>query len=242
MKLYSLIALWLLAQMPNIVAWPPIQPPPGGTPTPAFVQDAHNSIGSTTLIVTFGSTIGTGHIVAGNVTYDSAGSITSVLTGAIASSCTVVDTVTDTPDAEKTSDFYCPNVAASQNTIHIVVTGGTFMAAYCDEYSGVATSTPLDVHTAQLQTSVGTGTNGITSGSVTTTTNGDLVYGATFNTATTATASAGTAFTVRGNNAITGVVGYTEDLNLATAGSTAATLTAATSGGSWDTFVMAFKP
>lgn len=90
------------------------------------------------------------------------------------------------------------------------------------EYSGHDTSAPLDQYLTVAQFNAGTGANACTSGAVTTTTNGQIIFGVTFDRAAAGgTETGGTGFTRRTNAG----EGATEDQIQTSAGSIAATFT-----------------
>lgn len=90
------------------------------------------------------------------------------------------------------------------------------------EVSGADATAPLDQHAEQYQVIPGTGTDAVSSGSVTTTTNGQYVYGATIAHIALTTYTQGTGFTSAGTG--TGFAGA-EYLIQSSAGSIAATFT-----------------
>ncbi len=114
-----------------------------------------------------------------------------------------------------------------------------FRRIIISEYSGVAAASFTDGTTGQGAAAGNTSTDGITTGSVTTTVNGDLIYGAFMDTEGSNTITAGTGFTQR---AITGTNSMTtEDRQQTTAGSVAATQTFGTVH-RYDSVLVTFKP
>ena len=97
----------------------------------------------------------------------------------------------DTPNGETFAMYYAENIAAGANTVTVTesITNNTLRFGIL-EYSGVATSSSLDV----IATAQGTGT-APSSGSATTTAGGDLVLGMVV-TANGSTMTAGTGFTI----------------------------------------------
>ena len=112
------------------------------------------------------------------------------------------------------------------------------------EISGVNTSAPLDGHKTNVQNSPGGGTDAITSGSITTTANGDYILGFTFNDSVNqADWNAGTGYTKRQDLQIQGYTTASEDKLQSTSGSVAATFTTTAAGfGDFITGIMAFRP
>jgi hypothetical protein len=127
--------------------------------------------------------------------------------------------------------YYAKNIAAGSNTVSVNFNQA---AAYPDvrilEYSGLDPTSPLDV------TAAGTGNGtGASSGSATTTSANELIFGSGTTTGTTFTA-AGSGFTTRVLNIYGNMA---EDKTVSSAGSYAATAT--NSGGYWVMQMGAFK-
>lgn len=206
-----------------------------------FVQAAASAdptTASTTVSVTI--TAGaTGDIIMGMVSAQSSGFTISSVKDNNGVSYNIVDTVNDTGNGQSTVSFYKENISGSPTSITATwATGSVLSRIEINEWSGIATTTPLDVHASGVQTSVGTT---LSAPAVTTTVNGDLVYVAattTSNAGTTMTAV--TPFTLRNNHAGTENA-YDETDVQATAGSITAQFTVSQTGTS-DIVVMAFKP
>jgi hypothetical protein len=204
-----------------------------------------NGAGSTnTMNLTLGGAIGSGHLVI--VTFAAAGFLSG-------------DSITITDNKGNTyTNAYTPLVTASGFSYAMVTayavnvingpqtfTGtdntnvGTFLSLTVDEFSGAGA---LDVAAhASSQTNPGTGTDAATSGSITTATNGDLVYGIGLSVGGTGYTAAGTGFAYVQNGVLAGY--YTEYLTQAAHGAIAATFT--DGGGASDVTliaVLAFKP
>ncbi len=219
----------------------------------AFVQSKSGvaspfSATGTTITATFTSNVVAGHLIAVYVTYDNGGGITlNSVTDSLGNTYTIVQTLTDTVNVQKSSVAYAKNIAGGANTVT-----ATFSAAICcrliivHEISGADTAAPLDGNFGQLQAAPGTGVNAVTTGNMTTTANGDYIFGATSDSAqaTNQTISAGTGETIRENNsqaAIGGNATASEDKIQATAGAVASTFTFNVAGGASLTLQMAFK-
>ncbi len=112
------------------------------------------------------------------------------------------------------------------------------------EISGVNTSTPLDGQKMNVQNSPGNGVNAVTSGSITTTVNGDYVLGFTFNDSSNqADWNAGVGYTKRQDLQVQSYATASEDAVQTLSGSVAATFTAtAATFGDFITGIMAFRP
>lgn len=136
--------------------------------------------------------------------------------------------------------YYFLNTTGGACTVTVTFAGAvTYASLQIAEYSGVATSAALDKTTSNSQTDPGTGANAITSTSVTTVTNGQLILGWTSALVVGAgTVSAGTGFTGRVN-----VFGDTlfEDQIQGTAGAIAATFTTNLSTADHITLISTFK-
>ncbi len=126
---------------------------------------------------------------------------------------------------------YAANCAAGSNTVTVALSGS---AASFEldivEYSGADQVTPLTQSKFAEQADPGTGANAITTGSITTANDGELILGGAMYAGATggATVTSGTGYTLRQN-----ATGHSpvEDKILATAGSTAATFTTNVVGG-----------
>lgn len=106
--------------------------------------------------------------------------------------------------------MYIISAFSGTPVVTVTPTGGT--AAFCTMRAGGATginATPLDQGTGQAQASPGTGTDAVTSGSVTTTTNGQFVVACTVNSTEASpgagTISPGTGFTTLTSNPLPGI-------------------------------------
>ena len=138
--------------------------------------------------------------------------------------------------------FYFANSAAGANTVTATISGSVDERTIAvHEYSGLATSSMLDQTTGQGQVDPGTGTDAVTSTAVTTTAANELIFGATLAIGDLDTVAAGTNFTGRVSPDGTFSSLYSEDRNLAGAGSVAATFTSDSATGDHATIVATFK-
>src|SRR5262249_24473654 len=120
--------------------------------------------------------------------------------------------------------LYAPNIRAGANTVTVTfgVTGG-YRRIIVSEYSGIATTAPLDV-TAKSQGTATSAANAVTSTAATTTASGNPIFGVTMDdSGNFATINAGTGFTRRAS--LNGMAIATEDTVQTAAGSIAATFT-----------------
>lgn len=207
--------------------------------------------GGNTLSITFGSALTTGNTVVGAIKAVPNGiTISSISDGT--NTYVQKDSLASNGSKEYFT-FELGNITGGQTTITVTFGSGSGnpAEAVADEYSGaIAAADPTDGHAIVQRLSPGTGTNAITSSSITTTVNGDLIYGVVFDEGhSTPIPSAGTSpltFTGRESNSDTGdgTLVFSEDAVQTTAGSVNTAFTDATNGGT-DTFivtVMAIKP
>lgn len=205
---------------------------------PAHVQSPTPVTGSsgTTLAIAYGSNVTAGnllvcHIYANHGISGVADSRSQTFTSAV----NVTDGAT-----YALATFYYANTTGGADTVTVTFAGAiTYASLQCSEYSGVATSSPLDKFASNSQTTPGTGANAVTSGSVTTTTDGQLIVGwSTALTVGAGTTSAGTGFTGRTN-----VFGDTlcEDQVQTSAGAIAATFTSTSATSNFITLITTYK-
>ena len=205
---------------------------------PAHVQSpaAATAFSGTTIALAYGSNVTAGSLLTCWV-YANHG-VSGV---ADSRSQTFTSAVSVTDGATYTlANYYFLNTTAGADTVTVTFAGAiTYASLQCAEYSGVATSAALDQATSNSQTDPGTATDAITSGNVTTTTNGQLILGWTSALVVGAgTVSAGTSYTGRIN-----VFGDTlfEDRVQASAGSIAATFTTNHATSDYITLISTFK-
>lgn len=211
----------------------------------AFVQSASSSDdfpGSTTATVTFATNTTAGNAV---VCWLYWGSQTIALSsvGNGTNTATLSGNPTTVSTSGRAAWAVIENGAASANTITATFDASlSFSVAvnfYCHEVSGVATSSAVDVHAMNVQASPGTTTDAVTSGAVTTTANGDYIFGASKDYGVTGSVvNAGTGYTSRttgSNGAIS------ESLVQGSAGSIAATFTTDLSFSSHVSGILALK-
>ena len=216
------------------------------TATPAHVQTATSSSsagGATTLA--FGSNNTAGSLIVVATTWDASTATGITCADSKGNVYATPLKLLDTNAQQYIGVCYAPNIAAGANSVTVTYTGGTppvgFRELSIHEYSGVATTNPLDT-SASTFGSGSTGADGYTTTASTTTTNGDLIFGMMMDDAgTSATLSAGTGFnTLRANIASPGPFAA-EDKVQATAGSVAATFTS-TAAHTYAAYMLAFKP
>jgi hypothetical protein len=195
---------------------------------PAFVQSCDfGSDGTTsaTTTCTFGSNTTAGNALVGMYTINDGANNTITSISGCGNTYSRPETVQANTDT--TTWFYAENIAGGACTVTVSAGTWGYRTLIVHEVSGVLTSGALDVSVSQAL-AAGTGANAATSGTDTTTVNGDYIFGAVHIANTlTMTVSPGTGFTGR----VTGVGGAdippyrSEDQIQSTAGSIAATFT-----------------
>lgn len=203
-----------------------------------FVQSptAATGFSGTTLALAFGSNVTAGSMLCAHI------NATHGVSGVADSrSQTYTAAVSVTDGATYTlATYYFLNTTGGACTVTVTFAGAiTYASLQVAEYSGIATSAALDQFASNSQTAPGTGANAITSGSVTPTTNGQLILGwTTALTVGAGTVSAGTGFTGRVN-----VFGDTlfEDQVQGTAGAIAATFTGTNAASDYITLISTYK-
>jgi hypothetical protein len=181
------------------------------------VADNTNSTTAHSLSATFSMAQAAGDLNVIAVGWnDSTSSITSVSDSAGNTYSLAVGPTRHAPDLSQ-SIYYAPNIAAAGAGGNTVTVSFDAAAAAVDvrilEYSGLSTTSPLDVTSAQS----GTGSGDLSSGKATTTSNRELLVGAGMT--TDIYASAGPGYTQR---AITALGDIVEDRVVSSAGSYAA--------------------
>lgn len=172
----------------------------------------------------------------------SAATLTVTCTNCGSDTFTQATNVNNTGDGYQLAVFYACNVTANAS---YTVTGNndqtrTNSRIVVEEFTGGLAGACFDKTTGQRQTAPGTGTDGVTSGATaSTTTNGELVHGATARVGAGAMTK-GTGFTDGGADDFISTVS-TEYLTQSSAGAATATFTTAASGGAY-TIVTTFKP
>lgn len=208
------------------------------------VQGNFNGIGgsiASTVAVTL-SAIGSGNLVIGQIEYANDGATILSVVDNQSNNYVVYNTVLDATSTWTTSSFYLSNITNAPTTITVTTSIVVqFLKIMADEFSGTSTVVdPRDGFTGQSQNNVGTGANAATSGSITTTANGELIYGSMVTPGGDPT-TIGTGFTAAIANTTIVARSNTEYLIQAAAGSTASTWTMTGGTGSLTTLVTAIK-
>lgn len=199
---------------------------------------------ATTVAVTFDNPVATNGLVVGCVTNRLSDSATVSVSDDKSNTYTVGTAVSQ--NDMTVTPFYLENIDNGPTVITVTFSTSTaFRSVIVHEASGVATSSALDQATGQAQAAPGTGTDAVSSGSVTTTTNGQYIFGATAVTNSFPASqqfTAGTGYTEREETTAdsAGVNMASEDQIQTSAGSIAATFTQA-SGNGTVTHILTFK-
>lgn len=195
----------------------------------AFVQAARGGeqSSSTAIEVFLAGATTTGNMIVGSVTYEGASDLISSINDDGFNTYVKHRTLTDGANSQAMTTFSALNItgAGSNGTEVIFSSARTWRGLSIHEVSGVALASAHDGGTGQVHTPT-TATDNCTSTAVTTTANGDYIFGATMDSgANAATHTAGTSYTRRTNGNSSELNMATEDRIQAAAGSIAATWT-----------------
>jgi hypothetical protein len=222
----------------------------GGSQTPAFVQGKADGAWDTYTTDTFTSNVIAGNVIAVFVTWVStSNTLTGITdncnTGGTSNTYTVVDNPT-TSTLGRAAMAYAVIGKSGSCTVRADFSGSQGNFIIIHEISGIDTSSPLDnnQHKITAQEDPGNDTDAVSSGQITTTQNGDYIFGASINdTGNDATPVAGTGFNQRISDTGSSQDFTSEDKNQTSSGNISATFT--NPGASWADFItgiMAFKP
>jgi hypothetical protein len=198
--------------------------------------------GVSTIAVTLGATVGVGNLICGYFEGSLGNTISiSSITDDKSNNYTIVDTQLDGNGILKAASFYLANITNSPITITVTLSSGSnFFNLIVDEFAGATSG--LDVHSINSQLNPATTANAVTSGSVTASTAGSLVFAAEGNQAA-STASVGTGFTLGQTSQPAGGDFATSEYILSrAAGAVAGTFTASAAADNYQTIVMVFSP
>lgn len=197
----------------------------------AFVQSTGSSPGTATApTLAFGSDNTAANLLLCLVTWDTAGGrVISTVADSKTNTWTLAKFQDDTTNLQGCALYYAPNALAGPNTVTVTFNGSAlFTGLIVAEYSGIATSSPVDGTPAGQTASGTTATDNVTSGNTTTSLAGSLILGVVVDTDGTATITGGTGLTKRGASQTSGL--SLEDLVQGSAGAIAATWTRSVSG------------
>lgn len=204
-----------------------------------------NSANATSLAVSLGGAVSSGSLVVITIIWGAVTSPTPTVTDDKSNSYHLV------PASQYSNNFnqgvavyYLGNVANGPTTFTATLHSSNQNSILVEEFSGgAAVGDPIDGNAGQEQDALAsTSADAITSGTFTTTTNGDLIFGAELSTAQFPDA-VGTGFTLGIQDSNSGAFLETEYRTQAAASSTtAATFTQNTGFNNWLTVGAAFKP
>ena len=194
--------------------------------SPAFVQSCSHDNGFedvSSINCVFGSPLTNGNAVVCGLWWGSGDTLSNVTDG---SNTYTINSATTTGNGSTINSAYTSNITGSRTTLT-----ATFSAASnivhlmaCHEVSGIATTSPLDSANASYQQNAPHGTNGITTSNVTTTADGDYIFGYMVDSnAQGDPTSAGTGYTLRASQTGNGDTGRSEDQIQTAAGPISAT-------------------
>jgi len=206
------------------------------------VQNITNTVdaGSTTIAQAFRGPVTAGNLIVAAVTWDTVSTVgTLTCSDNLGNAYTTLTIWNDATTFQALGICYAPNIAGGSATITATLsTSQVTRRIIASEYRGVATSGVVDVSTGVGGATGTTTANAITSGSVTPTKDGDLIYGAVMDTGGTGASSPGTGFTQRNFTNLKDLA--VEDFQQLTAAPVAATWTFGTAH-RYDAAVIAFK-
>lgn len=201
--------------------------------------------------------------VEGSCVFSNTTNCTVNLTGVTAGSAIIVTSATDgshttltasdgtntyanalvTGSGPSVGSIVACNVASGNPSITVTISAARFGGARAKEVKGAATSSCLEARASNTQTSVGTGTDAITSGVIgTPASSGAYVYGVTSKGCCTATTiTAGTGFTSDLNINDSGATSLSEYLIQGSPTSATATFTASVAGSNYQTHGIIIK-
>lgn len=192
----------------------------------------------------FGSNITAGNMICGAVSWvDTNNGVLNSVTDTLGNTYTLLNNSTSTySGGVYTAQFYALSPSGGANTVQANFSVSAFglRQMVLAEVEGRHASSPLDGNDANAQLNQAPGTDVLTSTDITTTANGDYLFGWCLGFEGTAVLTAGTTgFTLREG---TGLNRGCEDQIQASAGTIAATFTLAVSNNYCVTGIMAFKP
>lgn len=209
------------------------------TTTVQHVQSngASNTSFNTSIAATL-SPIGYGHAIVGFASLTAANSTSPTVSIADdkGNSYPLKSDIFDVSAGQRSVTFALGNITNGPQTFTATLGSSTdFLYIYASEYAGIAAlSDPTDGFTGQ----VFSGSTSVTSGNVTTTQSGDVIWGSALASGVGSGLSAGTNETIRFSTV--GSI-YLEDKVQVSAGSVATQFTANNTSSAWHTFVVALK-
>lgn len=207
----------------------------------AFVQGtSYNSTTSQNPTLALGSNATAGNLLAGFIRWESDTVTLNSITDSLGNTFVLVNNPTAHPNiSARGALYYAKNISGGADTLTFNFSASVSSAAVVHEASGLDTTAPLDKNAIQGQFAPGGGTDAVTSGSITTTDDGEYIFGSTLN-ANGSTLTAGTGYTQR--TYISGTMEFMSESQVqASAGAIAATFTGSGNGGIPMTGIITFK-
>lgn len=160
---------------------------------PAWVQGTGSNCGSVaTCTLHLGSNVTAGNILIMTIRVGGGQTLSSV-TSTQGDTFSQAIVQTQTTDNHKNYIEYAPNLVGGNASVTVNISSANTLRFTVDEYSGIATASPLDVATS----SQGNASTTYKSGSITTTNASDLIYGGATNANSGGTFTAGSGFNAR---------------------------------------------
>ena len=216
----------------------------GGTGSIAYIQGAFVADDSyaNTMSASFPGNTASGDLIVVAVSWDTSANAQPTVSDSQGNTYALATTSNNTATDQGLAVYYAANIAGGADTVTVTLNPSAgYRRLAVQEYSGIATTNPVDVTAEDINVNGSTSTDSVTSTSATTTVNGDLIFGVATQDSGTDTISAGTGFAQRVavNNGSDNPM-LTEDLVQNAAGSVAATFTLLTPG-SYQAQMVAFK-
>lgn len=145
-----------------------------------FVQSklTRQTASATTTTATFDSNVTARNLIRVMASWDGGLGVLSGIADSLGNTYTAVDNLSDGGNPNHYATWYAKDIAGGACTVTVTYTSARpITLLHVEEISGVDTTAPLDQHGLNLQAAPGTGANGVTSGSETTTTDGQWVSG-----------------------------------------------------------------
>jgi hypothetical protein len=211
-----------------------------------YIQGASsgNDSYATSVSAAFPGGTGSGDLIVLAISWDTSGNAQPSVSDSQGNTYALATTSNNPATYQGLAIYYAPNIKGGADTVTVALNPSAGSRRLdIQEYSGIASTNPIDVTSQNMDVNGNTATDGVTSSGATTTVSGDLIFGAaTQDSGSTETISAGTGFTQRValNNGSNNPV-LTEDMVQSLAASVAATFTFSASG-SYQAQMVAFKP
>jgi hypothetical protein len=178
--------------------------------------------GSPTLALAFGGNVVAGNLIVGSFCWDGDIALTSI-TDSQTNTYTIEAQINNGTTSHLVIFYTLAGSSGACTVTATLASAASRMALTVHEASGIASSSPRDQFAGQSQSNPGTGTDAVTSGGVTTTENGEYIYGATGDPGYSTGKTQGTGYTARETD--NGPYTMSEDQIQVSAGSIAATFT-----------------